>query len=137
MFDFWVAQGDAKNAVSLREGLQNRFGKEATTTFCCGLWTDGVANEALIAEAVSLAETADVLLVNVGLSGKMAGEDRSAGPSRIPAPQVALLQALKRTGKPIVVFGKQRQAPGAYIPSSTWPMPSCNAGYWEQKQEMP
>jgi beta-glucosidase len=104
MFDFWVAQGEAKNAVSLREGLQNRFGNEATINFAAGYGLDGVANEALISEAVSLAETADVLLVNVGLSGKMAGEDRSLAHPEIPAPQVALLQALKRTGKPVVVL---------------------------------
>jgi beta-glucosidase len=104
MFDFWVAQGESKNAVSLREGLQNRFGKDATINFASGYALDGTANESLITEAVALAETADVILVNVGLSGKLAGEDRSLAYPEVPAPQVALLQALKRTGKPVVVL---------------------------------
>ena len=104
MFDFWVAQGESKNAVSLREGLQNRFGKDATINFASGYALDGTANESLITESVKLAENADIILVNVGLSGKMAGEDRSLAYPEIPAPQVALLQALKRTGKPIVAL---------------------------------
>ena len=104
MFDFWVAQGESKNAVSLREGLQNRFGKDATINFASGYALDGTANESLITEAVKLAENADIVLVNVGLSGKMAGEDRSLAYPEIPAPQVALLQALKRTGKPVVAL---------------------------------
>lgn len=104
MLDFWIAQGDAKNAVSLREGLQNRFGNSATISFAPGYGLDGVANEAMIKDAVTMAETADVLLVNIGLSGKMAGEDRAMAFPEIPAPQVALLQALKKTGKPIVAL---------------------------------
>ena len=104
LLDFWIAQGEAKNAVSIREGLQNRFGNTATISFAQGYGLDGVENETMIKDAVTLAETADVLLVNVGLSGKMAGEDRSLAFPEIPAPQVALLQALKKTGKPIVAL---------------------------------
>lgn len=104
MLDFWIAQGEAKNCVSIREGLQNRFGNSATISFAAGYGLDGVANEALIKEAVALAETSEVLLVNIGLSGKMAGEDRALAYPEIPAPQIALLQALKKTGKPIVAL---------------------------------
>ncbi len=104
LLDFWIAQGEAKNTVTLREGLQNRFGNAASISFAPGYGLDGVANEAMIKEAVAMAETADVLLVNVGLSGKMAGEDRALAFPEIPAPQVALLQALKKTGKPIVAL---------------------------------
>lgn len=104
MLDYWIAQGEAKNAVSLREGLQNRFGNTATINFAAGYGLDGVANESMIKDAVALAETVDILLVNIGLSGKMAGEDRSLGFPEIPAPQIALLQALKKTGKPIVAL---------------------------------
>jgi beta-glucosidase len=104
MLDFWIAQGEAKNCISIREGLQNRFGNSATINFAAGYGLDGVANEALIKEAVALAETSEVLLVNIGLSGKMAGEDRALAFPEIPAPQIALLQALKKTGKPIVAL---------------------------------
>jgi beta-glucosidase len=104
MLDYWIAQGEAKNAVSLREGLQNRFGNITSINFAAGYGLDGVTNEAMIKDAVALAETVDILLVNVGLSGKMAGEDRSLGFPEIPAPQIALLQALKKTGKPIVAL---------------------------------
>ncbi|MGL6269984.1 MAG: beta-glucosidase BglX [Chitinophagaceae bacterium] len=104
MLDFWIAQGEAKNCVSIREGLQNRFGNSATIHFAAGYGLDGVANEALIKEAVALAETSEVLLVNIGLSGKMAGEDRALAFPEIPATQIALLQALKKTGKPIIAL---------------------------------
>ena len=104
MFDFWVAQGESKNAVSLREGLESRFGKDATITYAAGYGLDGVADENLIKEAVTLAEKSEIVLVNVGISGKMAGEDRALAYPEIPAPQVALLKALRLTGKPIVVL---------------------------------
>ncbi len=104
MLDFWIAQGEAKNCVSISEGLQNRFGNSATISFAAGYGLDGVANEALIQEAVALAENSEVLLVNIGLSGKMAGEDRALAFPEIPAHQIALLQALKKTGKPIVAL---------------------------------
>jgi beta-glucosidase len=43
-------------------------------------------------------------VVNIGISGKMAGEDRALGNPQISAGQIQLLKALRETGKPIVAL---------------------------------
>jgi beta-glucosidase len=101
LFDFWVAQGKSKDAVSLYEGLRSKF---SNLQYAKGYNTDLTTNEALISEAVAMAANADVVMVNIGISGKMAGEDRSLATPEIPASQIELLQALRKTGKKIVVL---------------------------------
>jgi beta-glucosidase len=104
MFDFWIAQGNAKDAVTLLEGLRSKVGNRGTIGYAAGYGTDGKGSEAMTAEAVALANGSDVLLVNIGLSGKMAGEDRSLGYPEIPVAQLDLLKALRKTGKPIIAL---------------------------------
>lgn len=101
MFDFWIAQGKSSNAVSVYEGFQGKF---SNLQFAKGYHTDLTTNEALINEAVTMSAGADVVVVNIGLSGKMAGEDRALAYPEIPASQLELLKALKSTGKRIVVL---------------------------------
>lgn len=101
MFDFWIAQGEFKNAVTLLEGMRNKWGTEQVS-FAAGYGADSVADDKLIAEAVANAAKADVVVVNIGLSGKLAGEDRSLANPVVPEAQVQLLKALKATGKPVV-----------------------------------
>ena len=101
LFDFWVAQGKSKDAVSLYEGLRSKF---SNLQFAKGYNTDLTTNEGLIREAVAMAANADVVMVNIGISGKMAGEDRSLATPEIPASQIELLQALRKTGKKIIVL---------------------------------
>ncbi|MCU7548987.1 beta-glucosidase BglX [Chitinophagaceae bacterium LB-8] len=101
LFDFWIAQGDFKNAVTLQEGLGQVWG-QSSISFSNGYNADATTTDALIGEAVKSAQSADVIVVNIGLSGKLAGEDRSLANPVIPQGQVELLKALKQTGKPIV-----------------------------------
>lgn len=101
MFDFWIAQGNAENAVSLYEGLSNVISK-SQLSFCNGYNADASTTSNLISEAVINAQKADIVIVNIGLSGKMAGEDRSLAYPEIPQGQIELLQALRKTGKPVV-----------------------------------
>ncbi len=101
MFDFWIGQGKSNDAVPLLEGLKNKFGN---VSFCDGYNADNSSNETLINEALQNAAAADVVLVNIGISGKMAGEDRALTTPEIPAAQIELLKALKKTGKPIVAL---------------------------------
>ncbi|PYF74778.1 beta-glucosidase BglX [Pedobacter nutrimenti] len=101
LFDFWVAQGDSSQAVSLYEGMMRRFG-ENKISYSDGYRADASTNEHLINEAVANAASADVVVLNIGLSGKLAGEDRSLAYPEIPEGQIALLKALKKTGKQII-----------------------------------
>lgn len=57
----------------------------------------------LIAEAVKIARKADVVVACVGELNNMSGEGASRTDIRIPDAQRELLQALKATGKPIVL----------------------------------
>jgi beta-glucosidase len=101
MFDIWIAQGKSDDAVSIQEGLINKFNH---ISFSKGYNSDYTTTEALIKEAVTNAAKADVVVVNVGISGKMAGEDRSLADPEIPEAQLQLLQALQKTGKPVVAL---------------------------------
>ncbi len=101
MFDFWVAQGSNKDAVTVYEGMKNKF---STISFCNGYNADNTTNENLINEAVQKATDADIIVVNIGISGKMAGEDRALAYPEISEGQIELLKALQKTGKPIVAL---------------------------------
>ena len=101
MFDFWIAQGNSNDAVSLYEGLKNKI---SNITFSNGYNADNTSNETLINEAVQNANGAEIIIVNIGISGKMAGEDRSLANPIISSGQIDLLKALQKTGKPIVAL---------------------------------
>ena len=101
MFDFWVAQGKSNDAVSVYEGLKKKTGN---LSFCNGYNADNSTSDALISEAVQIANAADVIVVNIGISGKMAGEDRSLANPSIGEGQLALLKALQKTGKPLIAL---------------------------------
>lgn len=101
MFDFWVAQGKSDDAVSIEEGLKNKFNH---ISYSKGYNSDYTTSDALIKEAVTNAAKADVVVVNVGISGKMAGEDRALANPVIPEAQIQLMQALQKTGKPVVAL---------------------------------
>ena len=101
MFDFWVAQGNANDAVTTYEGMLNQF---TNVSFANGYKNDNTTNDTLINEAVQNANAADVIVVNIGISGKMAGEDRALANPSISVGQIELLRALRKTGKPIVAL---------------------------------
>ncbi|GGH59132.1 beta-glucosidase [Filimonas zeae] len=101
LFDFWIAQGEFKSAVTLLEGVRKVWGAEQVS-FAAGYRADATTDDKLIAEAIANAAKSDVVLVNIGLSGKMAGEDRSLANPVVPEAQVQLLKALKATGKPVI-----------------------------------
>jgi len=101
LFDFWIAQGKSNDAVSVYEGFKSKF---SNLQYAKGYNTDLTPNETLVNEAVRMAADADVLVVNLGISGKMAGEDRSLAHPEIPEVQIQLLKALKNTGKKIIVL---------------------------------
>jgi beta-glucosidase len=102
LFDFWIGQGNARDAVTILEGLQSKFGPGLS--YSKGYNADGSSSPSLISEAVQAAGQADVIVVNIGISGKMAGEDRALANPVIPEGQLELLKALAATGKPVVAL---------------------------------
>ena len=101
MFDFWIGQGNSNDAVTVYEGLKSKI---SNISFCNGYNGDNSSSEMLINEAIQNAIAADVVVVNIGISGKMAGEDRSLAYPQISDGQIALLKALQKTGKPVVAL---------------------------------
>lgn len=102
----WRAKGEASHSITFRQALEERFGKGNVlyTKACeCGRKGDWII-EGGISEAVKIAKKSDVVLLSMGLSGWHSGESRSRAEITIPAPQQALLDALKKTGKKIVVL---------------------------------
>lgn len=101
IFDFWVAnaKSDPYKPSTLLDGL-----KEAGVTygFAKGYNEELNTSDAMIQEATSLATTSDIVVVNIGISGKLAGEDRSIAMPEISESQIQLLKALQKTGKKIV-----------------------------------
>lgn len=104
MFDFWIGKGEYQNAVTIYEGLKNALPAGTTLSYSDGYRADATTDDQLIKEAVQQAQQADVVLVNVGISGKLAGEDRSLAYPEIPEGQLRLLKALQQTGKPVVAL---------------------------------
>lgn len=100
MFDFWIGQGNANDAISLEQAFSQKY--KAQFNYAQGYSLDSSTDVHLISQAVATAKNSDVIVVNVGISGKMAGEDRSLANPTIPFAQIELLKALKLTGKPVI-----------------------------------
>ena len=103
LFDFWIGKGSSNDAATIYDGFKNKFGS-SLINYTKGYNQDGSTNDDLIKEAIASTTNADVVFVNVGISGKLAGEDRAIANPVIPEGQVQLLQALQKTGKPIVAL---------------------------------
>lgn len=98
----WIAAGDAKRAITFRAALEERYGAENI------LYAKGCEGERAIEggvdEAVKIAWQADIVLLSMGLPGWHSGEASARADISIPAVQQELLDALKTTGRKIVVL---------------------------------
>jgi beta-glucosidase len=103
MFDFWIANGTANDAVTVKEGMEKRFGAN-NVNYAPGYLADGSTDEQLVKDAVAAADKAAVVVVNIGISGKMAGEDRALANINIPEGQIRLLRALQKQGRPVIAL---------------------------------
>ena len=102
----WRGLGEKEHSITVRTALEERFGKENvlyTKAYECGRYKNGLIDGG-IEEAMKIAEQSDVILLSIGLSGWHSGESRSRADITVPADQQQLLDALKKTGKKIVVL---------------------------------
>ncbi|MDQ0594901.1 beta-glucosidase [Chryseobacterium ginsenosidimutans] len=118
----WSVAAQHDKAVNLMQGLQENFGKEVKFLSAKGANIDYDAKlediyaahgkktdrdnrskEALLKEAVDIANKADVIVLAIGESAEMSGESSSRTEITIPQSQVDLLNELKKTGKPIAM----------------------------------
>jgi beta-glucosidase len=122
MIGNWSGAGDWKQAVSVEQGIRNVVGNKVKINYAKGanitddeqmikrlnahggqLDIDKRSSEAMIQEAVKVAQGSDVIVAVVGESQGMSGEAASRSDITLPGQQLELLKALKKTGKPMVV----------------------------------
>lgn len=118
----WSVSADLENTPSLMEGMQAALGnnvkivqhlganllsdpayQERATMFGRTIPRDERPEAEIIAEALKVAESADVIVAALGESSEMSGESSSRTDLDIPDTQKRLLEALLKTGKPVVL----------------------------------
>ena len=105
----WVLFGDPAQAVSIEQGMRTALGDAADLKVVRG--SDAEAPIAGgIEEAVAAARAADLVVLAIGESERMSGEAQSRADISIPAPQMALAEAVAAVGKPIVTVLKNGRA---------------------------
>ncbi|WP_033073909.1 beta-glucosidase BglX [Sphingopyxis sp. MWB1] len=106
MIGSWAAAGDRKTRpVTLLEGMKARAPKGTTVGYAKGAsydFADADKNDGF-AEALALAEKSDVIIAAMGEHWNMTGEAASRTSLDLPGNQQALLEALEKTGKPVIL----------------------------------
>ncbi|AHJ98428.1 beta-glucosidase BglX [Hymenobacter swuensis] len=98
----WIVLADTTQITSLHDGLTKRAGKNAQIRYAKGCEVEG-DSRAGFAQAVETAKAADVVVLALGETWDMSGEAKSRTDIHLPGVQEELFQALKATGKPIVM----------------------------------
>jgi beta-glucosidase len=119
----WSVNADLSNTPSLLEGLKAAVGSQAkivnslgsnllsdaeyqtrATMFGREIPRDNRTEAQLIKEAVDNASKSDVVVAALGESSEMSGESSSRSNIELPDVQKRLLEALLKTGKPVVLL---------------------------------
>ena len=97
----WNQQGDAKQVVSLLQGIKNKLGGDAKIIFEEGCSLSGNEKDRF-PKAVEAANQSDIVILAVGESLDMSGEARSRATLDLPGVQQELAEEIYKTGKPII-----------------------------------
>jgi beta-glucosidase len=112
--------GTASRYITILEGIHEAVGEEVRVFYSegCHLYKDSISNLALpnindrLAEAITVAEHSDVVIMCLGLDSSIEGEQGDAGNSdgagdklslNLPGKQQELLEKVIATGKPVIV----------------------------------
>ncbi len=102
----WAFMADEALNVSIAQGLRARG---LNFTAVAGSGVEAPLPDGIDA-AVAAAQAADVVLLAIGESQLMSGEAQSRTEIVVPAPQMALAEAVAATGKPVVVLLRHGRA---------------------------
>lgn len=104
MLGSWHAAGNWDKPFTLLDGIKAKVDPDVTVTYVKGASYDFYSSdESGFAEAIAVAEKADVIVLGMGESGRMSGEARSRTSIDIPGNQQKLMRELKKLGKPMVL----------------------------------
>lgn len=98
----WVVYADTANIVSVYEGLQHKFGNQTKFTYTQGT-TVSDSSTAGFSAAIANAKKADAVVMVLGETWDMSGESKSRTDISLPGKQEELFNAIKATGKPVIV----------------------------------
>lgn len=118
----WSVATKQENSISVLAGLKEAVGNNAKILYAKGsnldydaaleeratmfgktLHRDKRTNEELLNEALTIANQSDIIIAALGESAELSGECSSRTNLEIPQAQKELLQALLKTGKPVVL----------------------------------
>lgn len=105
----WHARGEAKDAISVLAGIRTRAAKDGRTVSYAegvgqdrnGFGMDG--DDAKIDAAAAAARDSDLVIAVLGERESLTGEARNRAHLGLPGKQQALFDALRATGKPVIV----------------------------------
>ena len=102
MIGAWNVNQDTSDVVSVYDGISLAAAKGQTVLYAKG-GTVQHSSDKEIAEAVSIAAKADVVIMALGESFDMSGESKSRANIELPGDQEKLFNAVAMTGKPVIV----------------------------------
>lgn len=101
----WVLFGDPRQATSVEDGLRAAMADPRALTVVAGCAAEAEIPGG-VRDAVAAARAADVVVLVVGEGERMSGEAQSRLDLGLPAPQRALIEAVRAVGKPTVLVLK-------------------------------
>jgi beta-glucosidase len=118
----WSVATNQSSSISVLQGLKNALGADAKVLYAKGsnldadslfeehatmfgktLHRDRRGNDVILKEALDIAAQSDIIVAALGESAEMSGEAASRSDISIPKIQQELLEALLKTGKPVVL----------------------------------
>lgn len=107
MLSWWAAnhsQADKNDVISLLEGIKQTVSEKTVVTYTEGIKLEGFKKQGieLIPEALQAANKADVVILALGEEYWMSGEGGSISEIVLPGAQPELIEAIAKTGKPVV-----------------------------------
>ena len=100
MMGSWHASGDPEMVVTLEEGLKKKFpGSRVRIAEGGDFETD---NKSGFAEALAVATVSDIVILAIGENYVQSGEAASRSSIGLPGVQQELVEAIVKTGKPVV-----------------------------------
>ena len=122
MLGTWAVSGNRDLSIPVLDGMKNIIGNSSTISYAKGanisddssfakkvnvfgtrIDIDKRTPKEMIDEAVGIANKSDIIVAVIGEASEMSGESASRSDIRIPVGQRLLVEALKKTGKPLVL----------------------------------
>lgn len=102
---FWSFQwpDDTARIVTIWKGIQKKISANTKLLYAKGCAIQDTSRDGF-AEAIAVANAADVVMITVGEASDMSGEAKSRSNIHLPGVQEELIKAVAATGKPVIVL---------------------------------